>query len=237
MHAARVDHVCNFLVVEKLDAFLLTDPPDIRWCCGFTGSSGLLLVDQSKATLLTDGRYRDQAAAEVSVAEIAIYRDSAIDHITEFGLLSHTRSVGIDSSRVTVSFANDLEARFSGVSWQAIPSPFKKMIAQKDDQEITALRRAQAVTDAVFDEVLQLIRPGLTETEIASEIVHRHLVRGADEMSFPPIVASGPNGALPHARPSTRRISSGEFVVLDFGCFVDGYCSGRATGSRGANRV
>ncbi len=231
MHAARIDAVRKFLLEKNFDAFLLTDPPDVRWCCGFTGSSGFLLVDQSRATLITDSRYQVQAVAEVGKAsglsgvKVEIQRESAIDHISESGLLSRAGSLGIDSWRITVAFAADLEEHFPDVELHPIPSPFKVQIAEKHGTEVAALRRAQAVTDAVFDEILQSIRPGLTEVEIASEIVHAHLIRGAEEMSFPPIVASGPNGALPHARPSKRRIRNGELIVLDFGCFVDGYAS------------
>ncbi|MFC2085857.1 aminopeptidase P family protein [Bacteroidota bacterium] len=225
MHAARVDHVRDFLHVEKLDAFLLTASPDIRWCCGFTGSAGLLLVDRSTATLFTDGRYQDQAADEVSTADIVIYQEGALDHISEAGLLSHANAIGIDSSCVTLAFANEVEDLFPDLRLYAVPSPFRERIAQKETLEIAALRRAQALTDAVFEELLQLIRPGITEKEIASEITCRHLTKGAEGMSFPPIVASGPNGALPHASPTARTIKNGDLVVLDFGCFVDGYAS------------
>lgn len=232
MHAARIDDVREFLLAREIDAFLLTDPPDVRWCCGFTGSSGFLLVDRWKATLITDTRYRDQAAAEVadvtprqSRVDVQIHAESAINHLAESGLLSDVRSLGVDSWRVTVAFASDLEKWLPDVVLKPIPSPFKEQIANKRDHEIQALHRAQAVTDDVFDEILQIIRPGVTEKEIASEIVHRHLLKGAEAMSFPPIVASGPNGALPHARPSDRVISNADLVVMDFGCFVDGYAS------------
>ena len=237
MHTARIDSVREFMSSRRLDAFLVTDSPDIRWCCGFTGSAGILLIDQSKATLVTDGRYREQAIAEVAQStatsistpntffDVQIHTSSPLEHLSEVGLLSQIHSIGVDSWRVTLAFATDFEDRFPDVELTAIPYPLKEAIASKHEREIEALQRAQAMTDAVFEEVLQIIRPGLTEVEVASEIVHRHLMKGAEAMAFPPIVASGPNAALPHARPSDRQIGVGELVVLDFGCFVDGYAS------------
>jgi Xaa-Pro aminopeptidase len=225
MHAARIASVRKFMLAKDLDAFLFTDPADVRWCCGFTGSSGHFLIDQSTATLLTDGRYRNQASTEVSVARVVIHSGSAVEHISTSGLLDHARSLAVDSSQVSVSFAEELETRFPSVELRAIPAPFRRRIAQKDADEIAALRRAQAITDAVFEEILGLIRPGLSEVEISTEIIRRHLLMGAEGMSFPPIVASGPNGALPHGRPTEKQIQRGELVVLDFGCFVDGYAS------------
>lgn len=87
------------------------------------------------------------------------------------------------------------------------------------------MRRAQAVTDAVFEHLLEFIKPGMQEQEIAAEIVYQHLSRGAERMSFDPIVASGPNAALPHGRPTSKRLQQGELVLVDMGCFVDGYAS------------
>jgi len=225
MHARRIESVRIQLRDRGLDSFLFSSPPDIRWACGFTGSDALLVVAPDSVDLVTDGRYRDQAASELSVGSVHIHGGSAIEFIAESGLLKAGESVGIDSWCVTVDFAGRLETMVPKTRVVPQPRPFREFIASKDPTEIKALRKAQAVTDSVFEEILGILRPGLTELEVASEIVYRHLQRGADEMSFPPIVGSGPNGALPHARPSNRVLTMGDLVVLDFGCFVNGYAS------------
>ena len=225
MYASRIDHVRAFLRDDGPDAFLLTAAPDIRWATGFSGSAGVLLVTDSRSTLITDGRYRGQADLEVDVADVEIHTGSAIKHLAESSLLKGIDSIGIDSAQVTVAFFEELESSFRGRSIRPTPSPFRRQIASKDSGEIETLRRAQAITDAVFEELLGILRPGISEIEVAAEIVFRHLDKGAAEMSFPPTVASGENGALPHARPTERLLQQGDLVVLDLGCFLDGYAS------------
>jgi Xaa-Pro aminopeptidase len=98
-------------------------------------------------------------------------------------------------------------------------------VAEKEDEEVERIRRAQQVTESVFEHVLTFLEPGLLEREVAAEITYEHLRRGAETMAFDPIVASGPNGALPHARPTDRTLQRGDLVVLDMGCIRDGYAS------------
>ena len=225
MYSERIEAVRAILRDEDLDAFLFTALTDIRWCCGFTGSSGILLIDRSDATLITDGRYRDQASTQTRQAKVVIYRDSMMGGLATSGTLEDGSTIGLDSQSTTVDFARRFERRFSAVRTSWHPSPLKRLKAPKSDTEIEALRRAQSITDEVFGHLLGFIEPGMREHEVAAEIVYQHLIRGGTRMSFEPIVASGPNGALPHARPTDRKLENGDLVVLDFGCFVDGYAS------------
>jgi Xaa-Pro aminopeptidase len=225
MYAERFDKVRALLRDKDLDAFLFWDATDIRWCCGFSGSSGILLVDRTEATLLTDGRYRSQAKQEVREASVEIYRDSMLSHLSNMGWLADGLSLGLDGDATTLAFASRLEDEFPNLTLSSFPSPLKRLKACKSDTEIETMRKAQKVTDEVFEHLLGFVSPGMTEREVAAEIVYQHLKRGAERMSFEPIVASGPNGALPHARPSDRVLSRGDMVVMDFGCFVDGYAS------------
>lgn len=225
MRTGRIDRVRSVLREEDLDAFLVTAAPDIRWCCGFSGSAGVLLVGPSKVTLLTDRRYRNQAAEEVSAAEVVIYEETPIAALKDSDLLAGVTRLGIDAAHVTLELADMLKDGLPDLEVRPASSPFKELFAQKDDGELAAMRNAQSISDSVLTEVLELLRPGLTESEVAAEIVYRHLLKGAGAMAFDPIVASGPNAALPHAKPSNRTIRKGDVVVLDFGCFIDGYAS------------
>jgi Xaa-Pro aminopeptidase len=154
-----------------------------------------------------------------------IYSSSLIEHLVESKALAGIANLGLDGEQTTLDFSTRLASALEHVELQPFSSPFRHFVASKSAGELQALRKAQAVTDAVFESLLPTIRPGITELDLAAEIVYRHLREGAQSMAFEPIVASGPNGALPHARPSDREIRNGDMVVLDFGCFVDGYAS------------
>lgn len=107
--------------------------------------------------------------------------------------------------------------------------PAQKLLTQlrasKDVEELSAMRRAQEITDQAFREILNFIRPGMTEQQVAARLVYEMLRRGARKVSFDPIVAAGANGSMPHAVPGETVIQAGMFVTMDFGCIWDGYCS------------
>lgn len=216
---------------ERGDAALLTFLPDIRWACGFTGSNGILLCfasDEERyggAHFLSDGRYKTQAHREVREAEIHIPGYKLLYYVKEEGLLDGAETVLFQSEHVTVDQLKELEELFPEVRWKPVKELLTREVARKQADEIERIRKAQEVTEEVFSFLTTFIRPGMTEKEVAAELVYQHLRRGAERMSFDPIVASGPNAALPHARPSERRIEEGELLLIDMGCFLDGYAS------------
>lgn len=221
---ARLEKIREQVGLRSADGLLLTHLPDIRWACGFTGSNALLVVGPDASHFLSDGRYAEQARREVAHAEV---------HIPGYGLLAHAeRERLVPPGRVLfqaehVSFKQhaELTERFPETTWVPIDGLMDPLVAVKEPAEVEQIRRAQALTDRVFEELLGVIRPGMTERELAAEIVYRHLRRGASGMSFDPIVASGPNAALPHARPTERPIGVGDVLLLDFGCVLEGYAS------------
>jgi Xaa-Pro aminopeptidase len=119
----------------------------------------------------------------------------------------------------------ELEKKFPDVRWTGRKDLLVRQVASKEPSEVDAVRRAQQVSEKVLDALLSKLRPGLSEKEVAAQIVYDHLRLGAESMSFDPVVASGPNSALPHARPTHRILKHGDPVLLDFGCFLDGYSS------------
>ncbi len=221
----RLDSIRSLFSEHGATAAVLTFLPDIRWACGFTGSNGLLFVLPDAAHFVTDGRYTEQAGREVTGATTHIAPRSLIDFASGEGLLGSATRVIVQSDHLTLDGFDQLQEAFNGLEWAPVAGLLQKLVAVKTAGEVDAMRRAQAVTDAVFEDILAFIAPGISEQELAAEIVYQHLRRGASAMSFEPIVASGPNGALPHARPTDRRLEVGDLVVLDFGCFVDGYAS------------
>jgi Xaa-Pro aminopeptidase len=131
----------------------------------------------------------------------------------------------IQADHVTVAEFDRLRDRFPDVEFEPVSGFLHESVGSKTELEIDAIRGAQAVTEDVFDALLPLIGPGVSEQDLAAEIVYQHLRRGASAMSFEPIVASGLRSALPHARASSKTLRPGEFVVIDMGCVLDGYAS------------
>ncbi len=221
----RLDKIRGLLRTHDADAALVTFLPDVRWACGFTGSSGILLVLPEAAHFITDGRYRTQAAAEVRGATVHVPGYDLFGSIAAEGLFGGAKTTLLQSEHVTLAEMNRLEELFPEMTWRPMERMLAAFVAEKEPEEIARIRRAQRITDEVFAEILGVIRPGMTEREVAAEIVYGHLRRGAERMAFDPIVAAGPNGALPHARPSDRKLGVGDLVVLDFGGVRDGYAS------------
>ena len=221
----RLEKIRGLLRAHDADAALVTFLPDVRWACGFTGSNGILLVLPDAAHFVTDGRYRTQAEAEVRGATVHVPGYDLFGHVAGAGLFGGAQTTLLQAEHVTLAGMNRLEELFPEMAWRPMERMLAAFVAEKEPEEIARIRRAQRITDEVFAEILGVIRPGMTEREVAAEIVYGHLRRGAERMAFDPIVAAGPNGALPHARPSDRKLGVGDLVVLDFGGVRDGYAS------------
>ena len=224
----RISSLRALLRTLSADALYLTHYAHVRWACGFTGSYGVLIVRADAAHFVTDGRYRTQAGEEVMDASVHVIRATqrdALEYVEAEGLLKGVRRVAYASDRLTVSSLGMLQKRFPGMEWIGNSGLLACLMARKSPEELERIRAAQALTGEVFDALKEWIRPGRTEKEIAAEIVAGHLRRGAERMSFDPIAASGPHSALPHAHPTDRPVQSGDVLLLDFGCFLDGYAS------------
>ena len=210
------------LAAERGGSLLISHLPHVRWATGFSGSNALVLVTPERAVLFTDGRYTAQAEAETDGVEVVIASD-LVEALAGHGAVPDALAVQPES--LTLARYEALAAALDGTELTTAPGVLAEAVASKDEHEIEAVRRAQAITVGVFDELLPLVGPGVSELDLAAEIVYLHLRAGASAMSFEPIVASGPRGALPHARPSTRTFRPGDLVVIDMGGVVDGYAA------------
>jgi len=219
----RTDDVLRAARAAGADGAVLTHPAHLRWAAGFTGSSGVLVVSAGAAHFVTDGRYDAQARAEVAGAEIHVPGYRLFEHVAENGLLGDARRVAVASSHTTLASFNRLVGLLPDVELIPLDDFLDAEIAVKTEEEIDRLRAAQALTCEVLESVLPMIVAGVAESDVAAELVYHHLKRGAERMSFEPIVASGPRGALPHARAGERRLERGDMVVIDVGGVLDGY--------------
>jgi Xaa-Pro aminopeptidase len=223
--SGRLDRIRELLEQHEADSILLTHPAEIRWAVGFSGSNGLLCVTRESAHLITDGRYTGQAAEEVRSAHVHIPGHDLVGYIAEKHLLGSSCRVLISSDDVTLADHAKLEEKLRGHTLVPTSGLVTRLRGVKDESEIEKIRAAQALTERVFDHILPLIGPGVTEQDLAAEIVYEHLKGGASAMAFDPIVASGRRSALPHARASTKPFASGDVVLIDMGCYLDAYAS------------
>jgi len=208
-----------------LDAMLVTSESGELYALGFHGE-GLLLVTREGGHYSTDGRYIE--AAREQIADVGVccvggghsHLSLAKAYIEEQGL----QTVGFESGAVTVD-EYEVYAKALPCTLKPAQTLLDELRAAKDEDELEAMKKAQKITDDTFEAILGYIRPGMTEREVAARLVYEMLRRGAEKVSFDPIVAAGPNGSRPHAIPGDRIIERGMFVTMDFGCKVDGYCS------------
>ena len=212
----------------ELDALLVTSRPNIRYLTGFSGSAGVAVATRGDVLLVTDFRYAEQAQAEAgAVARVEIEGASVWDRLfKELPSLGPLNTVGYESHALTVK---DAERFGGGVAkvwrWKPAGELVERLRARKDPEEIAAIRAAAALAGEALRATIAAVRPGQTELEIAGLLEGALRRFGSEAHPFPVIVASGPRSALPHAQTSRRTVAAGEWLLLDFGAVVDGYCA------------
>ncbi len=231
--ADRASRLRSRLTELPCDALLVTNLTNLRYLTGFTGSAALLLVPADEAAepvLVTDGRYRDQAASELAragvVARTVIGQEEDARRQALAGAAAGLGRLGLEADNVTWA-----QKRRYGADWfpdaQLVPTTglVESLRLVKDAGEVARIEAACEMADAALAAVRHRLGEGPTEAEVALELEWQMRRLGAEAPSFETIVASGPNGAMPHHRAADRRIAEGDLVVLDFGALVDGYHS------------
>ena len=234
-HLARLKKLQTQLERDRLDAVFILHGANIRYLCGFTGSSGVLSCCRGDWEFFTDGRYTEQAKKQVKGARIRVDAVPPIASAARLmgAKLKRSRSVSriaIEREHVTLAMearlSSELERVASKSRFRMIETVglVERLRIKKDENELDQIRKSVNLASSVFPEVLRVLKPGETENSLAAEVEYLARRAGAEKMSFDTIVASGSRSALPHARPSLARIRRG-FVVLDYGVIVGGYCS------------
>jgi Xaa-Pro aminopeptidase len=234
-YRGRQQRLIEDLRASHLDALLVTHLPNIRYLCGFTGSSGALLIAEGGITLLTDGRYTEQAKTEVQGARAVISKKTPLSAAgrsigrKRFGnRASKSQTLGIEGQYLTVAGRRSLSDELPRhIRVREAPPLVERARMVKDADEIRAIRTAVDRGAELFNHALQTIRPDVKEIEVAAEMEYAARKAGAEGMAFETIIASGARSALPHGRASSTAIVSGAFVVCDFGVILHGYCSDR----------
>lgn len=232
----RITGVKNILLQNKIDTFMLLSEENRRYLSGFRGhdtqfdeSAGALFISEAGLILATDSRYVEQASKEAPLYEIVCCKKGLSKQINSILKSLGTKRLGFESIRISHLEYKKIERRIksSGLKVKLIETEniVEGLRAIKDNKEIESIKKALSIAESVYLQILDSITPGITEKEAAWLIEKGMREAGAESVSFPTIVASGPNSALPHAIPSDRAFKEGEPILFDWGARVNGYCS------------
>jgi Xaa-Pro aminopeptidase len=221
---SRISNLQQKFSAYKIDGLIFFNMSNIRYLSGFTGSDGVLLINSDKTNLLVDGRYTVQADKETTDIQIIEYTDKMKGIIQAVKKLKLKR-IGFEANSITVEMYNQLTNHIQHEAFVDLADELKLIRAYKDETEIALMKKAAEISSAAILSLIHQIKPGCTEKEVALQLEYDARRSGADGLAFEAIVAAGENSALPHARPTDRKIKKGDFVVIDFGVKYRGYCS------------
>jgi Xaa-Pro aminopeptidase len=210
----------------KIDSLLITSPANWYYLVGFTGESGVLIVSRKATTLITDGRFTAQSRAEVSGVRVIQQKGSLFEFTGQFLKDARFRRVGFDPGQLAVGQLRTLrKGAGARVRWVPTPGKVESHRMRKDAAELVQMRLASVLASDLVQSAIKLLKPGIREFEVAAEIEYQMRKRGASGPAFETIVAFGERTALPHARPTGKRLRKNELVVLDLGAILGHYCS------------
>lgn len=224
----RLESFRQKLAHESLDGFLVTQPENRCYLSGFTGSNAVLIITPQRQAIATDSRYYEQVKEQCPGWELRPvgydFTGHMLELLREVGLGG--AAVGFEATDISVSTLLRWEQALKGRLKLIHTEGFVEALRMKKDAtELASIKKAIALADEAWTYISGWMKPGLTELEVAWELEVFLRTRGADALAFDSIVASGPNSAKPHARPSERVLQAGEPITLDFGCVIEGYCS------------
>ena len=222
VQATRRDRLRERMAAQDCAALLITDLSDIRYFCGFSGSNAAMVVTTDEALLATDGRYVIQAGNEAPDVELVVTRNLVVDllmAVRDRGV-SH---VGFDGASLSVAAWRRAGDDVPGVELLPVRVAASSLRQVKDATEIAALEQACAISTRALGRLLEDLRAGTTEIEIARRLELLMGLEGAPDRSFDSIVAAGPHSAIPHHQPTMRPIAPGDLLKIDFGAMYDGY--------------
>jgi Xaa-Pro aminopeptidase len=226
MIEARLSALRQALAAEKLDAIFSVDRANIRYLSGYTGDEAYLLIGKDKQFLITDFRYQEQAETECPEYQVTLHHHPAPPLPQVIKNLCAGQGIGrlgFERDHITYAMYDELNQAVADTA-QLVPISglAEGLRYVKSDFEVSMMRMACAATDQVLADICGYIKPGVTEKDVAREMLYFIMKQGCDA-SFPSIVASGTNGSLPHAIPTDRQIKEHEFITMDFGCTYAGY--------------
>ena len=219
----RKDRIAGRLGALEVDAIVVTQPANVRYLTGFTGSNGQALITSGPGVFFTDGRYTEQSRREVPEMERVTYRQNLAQVVREACAANGVRRLGFEDGALTVRTFRSFEEALAGVELVAVGDEVDRERWIKDDEELGLIQAAQDATDRAFEDILETLAVGVSERQVAQELEHGMRRAGADGLSFDTIVAFGENAAEPHHEPNHRTLEDGDIVKMDFGALWAGY--------------
>ena len=218
----RQNNLKNKLAEMGVDGILLTNLTSIRYLCGFSGSAASCLITTDGSYFISDGRYDVQSKNQVKGLERFIDFGTHLSIIEKNNLIQNGLKLGFEGDHTSVSQFKAMQDVFSNVNWESTSMLMENLQAIKDQSELAAIRTAVEITDAIYEEIIPMLKVGTTEKNVAIQLVTRYR-QESDGEAYSPIVAGGPNSALPHAVPGDRPFEKGDFIVIDAAAKFSGY--------------
>ncbi|MFC1606995.1 M24 family metallopeptidase [Candidatus Latescibacterota bacterium] len=226
MRKRILESVRHAIEDSDYDSLLIAGTQNIQYLTGFRGDNGFVIISPSQALLLTNQLYIEDARAAVDGPyDVIEMRESLSQSIQDFGSAELGNRLGFEHDKTTVASYTKLIKTLPDCVLVPTESVIEGLRISKDEHEIEAVRKAQTISERVFDEVLGLVGEGVEERELAMEIDYRFRLHGGEGPSFATIVATGRNTSKPHYVPSRNKIKTGDFVLFDMGTIVDSYAS------------
>ncbi len=213
-------------ILEIQDGILLTSPHNLRYFTGFSGGEGVALIGKDGRFLFVDSRYTEAAEKEAKDVTVIEFgggtRNQKIgEKMTEFSI----RNLGFEDEEMSVAEYHAMKEVFPSVTWQGCSKELSGLRMVKTEEELRHLRIAERIGVDAYLAVLPQIKVGMTENELAAELEYQMRKRGAEGTSFETIAISGKKTSMPHGKPGEKKLESGDFITMDFGCRYQGYCS------------
>ena len=222
IYSKRQQDLRKVLDERGLDGMLITNLTNVRYISGFTGSAASCLITPEGQYFITDGRYIEQSKAQVKGFERFIDMSSHLSQIKDNNLNSNGFKLAFEGDHMSYALYENMISVFPNTKWENSSMILEDLASVKDDHELECIRTAVEVTDKVYEEILHMLRPGFTEKQVANTMVSKYREYAEGE-AYSPIVATGPNGALPHAIPTDREFENGDFIVIDAAAKYGGY--------------
>jgi Xaa-Pro aminopeptidase len=217
--------VAEELKDRKLDCLVVAHSPNLRYLSGFTGSNGALLILPERSTLFTDPRYTIQAGQETT-CKIRISKGPLVVDLAAALGKARVKRIGYEPARMTCDTFESIRSRLPlKASLEPVTGWIEELRMVKSSDELAMIRRSVETNSRAFEETVARAKAGMRESDLAAELEYRMRRLGAEKASFETIVATGVRSALPHAQPTSARLSAGDLVVVDMGAFQDGYAS------------
>ncbi len=210
----------DILKRKNLEAVVVTSAENLRYFSGFTGGEGLLVFTPEKKYIIVDGRYTIQAKEQAKDFEVIEYKTLPYKIVADMRF----DKIGFEDKTISYNSFKMMSRAMPAVTTIGVSDELNEYRKVKSAEECKKIRRAEHIGDMAFEHILQYIKPGITEKEIALELEYYMKKQGASGLSFDTIVAVGERSALPHAYLTDKKVEEGKVVLLDYGCVYDGYC-------------